>query len=68
VIGGAKIGGVVDRMISFGRGEESIYEGSVSQIGSAFSPAESYNFGLFSYVYGVPSSQQKFEVLNYWVR
>jgi hypothetical protein len=54
-------------MVSFGHGQESIYEGSVSQIGAAFFPAASYNFGLFSYVYEVPATTQKFEVLNYWV-
>jgi len=65
---GVKIGAGSDAMISYGRGQESIYQGGVSQIASAFFPAQSYNFGLFSYVYEAPGSQQKFEVLDYWVR
>jgi len=67
LIVGLKVGYGQDSTISLSQGEESIYEGSVAQIGAAFFPAESYNFGLFSYVYEVPSSTQKFEVLNYWV-
>jgi hypothetical protein len=66
-VGGFKIGYGQDSTVSLSQGEESIYEGSVGQIGAAFFPASSYNFGLFSYVYEVPSSEQRFEVLNYWV-
>lgn len=68
VIAGAKIGGGVDAMISYGRGSESIYQGSVAQLPASNFPQDAYRYGLFSYVYEDLASRQQFEVVNYWVR
>ncbi|OGI68348.1 MAG: hypothetical protein A2W18_01120 [Candidatus Muproteobacteria bacterium RBG_16_60_9] len=67
-ISGAKIGGGLESMISYGRGKESIYQGSVAQLPASNFPKDAYRFGLFSYVYDDSASSQQFEVVNYWVR
>ncbi len=68
VINGLSIGGGTDATIAYGRGEESIYQGSVAQLPASNFPADAYRFGLFNYVYDDPASGQQFEVINYWVR
>ncbi|MBA1149482.1 VCBS repeat-containing protein [Ectothiorhodospiraceae bacterium WFHF3C12] len=68
VITGVSIGGGVDTTIAYGRGQESIYQGSVAQLPSENFPDDAYRFGLFSYVYDDSGSGQTFEVVNYWVR
>ncbi|MCH8553472.1 MAG: hypothetical protein LAT62_16160 [Natronospirillum sp.] len=68
LITGVSIGGGVDSTISYGRGKESIYQGSVAQLPDSNFPDDAYRFGLFSYVYKDAPSQQEFEVINYWVR
>jgi len=67
-INGVSIGGGADSTISYGRGSESIYQGSVAQLPSNHFPHDAYRFGLFSYVYEERGSDQSFEVVNYWVR
>lgn len=68
VVVGVSIGGGTDKTISYGQGEESSYEGSVAQIPASSFSENAYRFGLFSYIYDAPSSDQMFEVINYWVR
>lgn len=68
VVTGVSIGGGTDTTIAYGRGQESIYQGSVAQLPSENFPGDAYRFGLFSYVYDDTASGQTFEVVNYWVR
>ena len=68
VISGVSIGGGADSTISYGRGKESIYQGSVAQLPASNFPDDAYRFGLFSYVYDERGTDQSFEVINYWVR
>jgi hypothetical protein len=66
-VGGFTLGFGLESALSISRGTETIYQGSVGNIRSDLYPAESYSFGLFSYLEEHPSGQT-FEVLDYWVR
>ena len=63
---GMSIGYGEGRTISFSSGSETSYTGTVANLDAANFAANSYSFGLFSYIYSDPGGQQ-FEVLNYWV-
>jgi len=52
--------------ITLSSGSETNYTGTVGNLDAENFAANSYSFGLFSYVYTDPGGQQ-FEVLNYWV-
>ena len=67
LVTGYSIGSGVDSAVAYGRGQESIYQGSVAQLPAENFPDDAYRFGLFSYVYEDGGSGQEFEVVNYWV-
>lgn len=62
---GASVGYGEGRTISLSSGSETSYTGTVSNLDSDNFAANSYSFGLFSYIYS--NGGQEFEVLNYWV-
>jgi len=63
---GASVGYGEGRTITLSSGSETSYTGTVANLDAANFAANSYSFGLFSYVYADAGGQQ-FEVLNYWV-
>jgi len=67
VVGGS-VGGSVGAGLSWGNTSTSVYRGTVGSIDADNFAANTYSFGLFTYIYnyGDPSKQQ-FEVINYWV-
>lgn len=68
VIGELSVGFGTDSAIETSHGTESIYQGSVGNITSeAFDAGESYDWGIFTYIYDPGSNRQSFEVINYWV-
>ncbi len=68
IIGGFSVGGGSGNALETTHGNETIYQGAVGNISqAAFDAGEDYNWGLFAYIYDGHSSEQSFEVLNYWV-
>ncbi len=65
---GGSIGGSVEAALSWGSSNATIYRGTVGDIAPADFSANSYSYGLFTYIfnYGDPTKPQ-FEVINYWV-
>lgn len=67
-ISGFSIGAGINSALEVSRGSENIYQGSVGHItAAAFDEGQSYNWGLFSYIYDDAPTMLPFEVLNYWV-
>ena len=67
IVGGLSLGGGFDFDLSFRHGDETLYQGTVTNISADRFPEQSYSFGLFSYIRDDTSNKQPFEVLNYWV-
>lgn len=48
-------------------GEQTSYSGSVGAIDAAHFAQNAYQFGLFTYRQSDPTTNQQFDVINYWV-
>ncbi|MFN3241463.1 MAG: hypothetical protein ACE37K_08115 [Planctomycetota bacterium] len=66
VLGGVSVGVEATSTWKVQSGTSTTYTGVVGAIDAANFAANGYSFGLFTYVYRAPGSQQ-FQVLNYWV-
>lgn len=66
VLGGISVGVEETDTWKVTSGSSTTYTGVVGAIDAANFAANSYSFGLFTYVYRAPG-QQQFQVLNYWV-
>jgi hypothetical protein len=67
ILAGYSVGTELSASLRLAYGVATIYGGTVSNINAENFASNAYSFGLFSYVYGDPSSGQQFQVLNYWV-
>lgn len=63
---GASVGFGEGKTITLSSGSETSYTGTVANLDEENFSANSYSFGLFSYIYSGAGGQE-FEVLNYWV-
>jgi len=67
VVGGYSVGASKEKSLQIVHGEESSYEGTVSNLPSDTFAANGYSWGLYTYVLDDHESDQEFEVINYWV-
>ena len=67
IVAGFSIGLSNETSLQISHGSESTYGGTVANFPSAQFAANTYNWGLFTYVMDDHASGQKFEVLNFWV-
>jgi len=66
VLAGVSVGVESSNTWKVTSGSSTTYTGVVGAIDAANFAANSYSFGLFTYVYRAPGNQE-FQVLNYWV-
>lgn len=64
-LGGFSVGGGVEASFGVTSGSKTSYTGSVGSIDATNFAANQYSFGLFTYTQKL--SDQKFQVINYWV-
>jgi hypothetical protein len=65
---GVTIGVSVGASLRVTSGRSTTYTGVVGAIAEPdFIPANTYSFGLFTYVYRDPASGREVEILDYWV-
>lgn len=67
IVAGFSIGISNETSLQISHGSESTYGGAVANFPSAQFAANSYDWGLFTYVVDDHASGQHFEVINYWV-
>lgn len=67
VVAGYSVGASTEKSLQIVHGEESSYEGTVSNLPSGTFAANGYSWGLYTYVLDDHESGQQFEVINYWV-
>jgi hypothetical protein len=68
VLVGGSVGGSVEAGLSWGSSSATIYRGTVGDIAPADFSANSYRYGLFTYIYNYGErTRPQFEVVNYWV-
>lgn len=67
VVAGFSVGGGFDNSLRISHGTESDYAGTVSNMSAEAFATGAYSFGLFTYVYEDPTTEQQFEVIRYWV-
>ncbi len=66
VVVGASVGWSAGRTVTYASGQESLYQGSVSNLDAENFIDNGYAYGMYTYVYDVAG--REFEVLDYWVR
>lgn len=64
---GWSVGFSHEHSLSIAHGEESSYEGTVSNLPADTFASGSYEWGMFTYVHDHKKSGQQFEVINFWV-
>ena len=67
VLAGTSVGVESSNTWRITSGTATTYTGVVGAIDAANFSANSYSYGLFTYVYRSSSARQQFQVLNYWV-
>ncbi len=67
LVTGFSVGFGVEHSLEISHGNDSSYVGSVSNLPSENFAENSYQFGLFTYLYEDPNSGQQLEVVDYWV-
>ena len=67
IVAGFSVGVSNDTSLQISHGSESTYGGTVANLPTAEFAANSYNWGLFTYLMDDHASGQKFEVINFWV-
>jgi len=69
VVLGFSVGFSADKSLQIIHGNESEYTGSVADMDlpTAEFGQERYSWGLFTYIYDDPMTDQQYEIVNYWV-
>ena len=67
IVAGFSIGISNETSLQISHGSESTYSGAVANLPSTEFAANSYDWGLFTYVMDDHASGQKFEIINFWV-
>jgi len=67
IVAGFSIGISNETSLQISHGSESTYGGAVANLPSTEFAANSYDWGLFTYVMDDHASGQKFEIINFWV-
>jgi hypothetical protein len=69
VVAGFGVGFSADKSLQIIHGEESEYAGTVADMNlpTAEFGQNRYSWGIFTYIYDDPVSDQDYEIINYWV-
>jgi hypothetical protein len=69
VVAGFSVGSSIDKSLQIIHGDESEYTGTVADMNLSTEEygQNRYSWGIFTYIYQDPVSDQDYEIINYWV-